>query len=156
MLCKQEGVALFQEVCLQNSCKLSWPRHHGSVTARSGGIIEGRWESKCQPGLELGSAFPVMFVPLHSARQDEWRATSGKWRRRLCLCLLLREGDLIKQAIEFSTSQALPLTFTRKDNQLRRKKKSFPRVMASIFILHEQDNICDELELPPRQREGLL
>lgn len=133
MLCKQEGVALFQEVCLQNSCKLSWPQHHGSVTARSGGIIEGRWESKCQPGLELGSAFPAMFVPLHRARQDEWRATSGKWRRRLCLCLLrlcllLREGDLIKQAIEFSTSQALPLTFTWKDNQLRReKKKKLPR-----------------------------
>lgn len=36
------------------------------------------------------------------------------------------------------------------------EKKSFPGVMASIFILHEQDNICDELELPPRQREGLL
>lgn len=28
--------------------------------------------------------------------------------------------------------------------------------MASIFILHEQDNICDEFELPPRQLEGLL
>lgn len=71
MLCQQEGVALFQEVCLQNSCKLSWTMHHSSVTARSGGIIGGRWESKCQPGLELSSAFPAMFVPLNRAHGDE-------------------------------------------------------------------------------------
>lgn len=79
----------------------------------------------------------------------------GKWRGQPCPRLLFRVGDLIEHTIEFSTSQAMPLTFTRKDNQLRREK-SFPGVMASTFILHEQDNICDKFELPPKQLEGLL